>query len=121
MNLSLIDPFLLTQDYPETATHVLRSGHTSFVRFNRKGDLLAAGRVDGTIVIFDVETYGVARKLKGHRRQIYSLSWSRDGRYILSASQDCKCIIWDLQDGSILRDVRMGAPCYVAELHPWNP
>lgn len=120
MNLSLVDPFVLAQDYPESTTGSLRSGHATCVRFNRKGDLLAAGRVDGTVVIFDVETNGVARKLKGHTRQVQSLSWSRDGRYILTSSQDWKCILWDLQEGSILKSVKFEAPVYIAELHPLN-
>jgi COMPASS component SWD1 len=120
MNLALVDPFVLAQDYPESTTGSLRSGHATCVRFNRKGDLLAAGRVDGTVVIFDVETNGVARKLKGHTRQVQSLSWSRDGRYLLTSSQDWKCNLWDLRDGSILRSVKFEAPVYIAELHPWN-
>lgn len=33
-------------------------------------------QVDGTVVIFDVETNGVARKLKGHVRQIQSLRYT---------------------------------------------
>jgi COMPASS component SWD1 len=120
MNLSLTDPFVLAQDYPESTTASLRSGHATAVRFNRKGDFLASGRVDGTVVVFDVETLGVARKLRGHTRQIQSLSWSRDGRYLLSSSQDWKCVLWDLQDGSRLRTVRFGAPVYIAELHPFD-
>ncbi|KKK23382.1 hypothetical protein AOCH_003790 [Aspergillus ochraceoroseus] len=103
MNLSLIDPFVLAQEYPDTLSEKLRSGHATCLRFSRKGDYLASGRVDGTVVIFDVETNGVARKLEGHIRQIQSLStysWSRDGRYLLSSSQDWKCILWDLKDGS---------------------
>jgi WD40 repeat protein len=120
MNLSLTDPFVLAQDYPESTTGSLRSGHATCVRFNRKGDFLAAGRVDGTVVIFDVETNGVARKLKGHTRQVQSLSWSRDGRYLLTSSQDWKCNIWDLSTGGIVRSVRFEAPVYIAELHPWN-
>jgi COMPASS component SWD1 len=120
MNLALIDPFVLAQDYPESVTGSLRSGHATCVRYNRKGDLLASGRVDGTVVIFDVETNGVACKLKGHIRQIQSLSWSRNGRYLLSSSQDWKCILWDLQDGRALRTVRFDAPVYIAELHPFD-
>ncbi|PLB35293.1 Set1-mediated histone H3-K4 methylation subunit Swd1 [Aspergillus candidus] len=120
MNLSLIDPFVLAQDYPDTLTEKLRSGHATCLRFNRKGDYLASGRVDGTVVIFDIETNGVARKLRGHTRQIQSLSWSRDGRYLLSSSQDWKCILWDLKDGSRVRTVRFEAPVYIAELHPYN-
>ncbi|PWY92014.1 WD domain protein [Aspergillus heteromorphus CBS 117.55] len=120
MNLSLIDPFVLAQDYPDTLSEKLRSGHATCLRFNRKGDYLASGRADGTVVIFDVETNGVARKLRGHTRQIQSLSWSRDGRYLLSSSQDWKCILWDLKDGSRVRTVRFEAPVYIAELHPYN-
>ncbi|RDW87588.1 hypothetical protein BP5796_03282 [Coleophoma crateriformis] len=91
MNLALSDPFVLAQDYPEQTTGSLRSGHATSVRFNRKGDCLAVGRVDGTVVIFDVETQGIARKLKGHTRQVQSLCWSR-----------------------------FHAPVYIAELHPWD-
>jgi COMPASS component SWD1 len=48
-------------------------GHATCLRFSHKGDFLAAGRLDGTIAIFDVDTNGVARKLRGHFRQIQSL------------------------------------------------
>ncbi|KLJ06150.1 hypothetical protein EMPG_10423 [Blastomyces silverae] len=120
MNLALIDPFVLAQDYPDALTGKLRAGHATCLRFNRKGDFLASGRVDGTVVIFDVETNGVARKLRGHSKQIQSLSWSRDGRYLLSSSQDWKCILWDMKDGSRVRTVRFEAPVYIAELHPFN-
>ena len=119
-NLALLDPFVLLQDYPESVTNYLRSGHSVIVRFNRQGDLLASGRVDGIVVVFDVETMGVACKLKGHTRQIQSLSWSRTGRYLLTAATDWKCILWDLQDGSRLREVMFEAPVYSAELHPHN-
>ncbi|KAB8446168.1 hypothetical protein FH972_025150 [Carpinus fangiana] len=78
----------------------LGSGHAACIRFNRSGDLLASGRLDGTIVIFDIETNGVARKLRGHTRQ------------------DWKCVLWDLQDGSRLRTIRFTAPVFIAELHP---
>lgn len=32
---------------------------------------------DGTVVVFDVETNGVARKLRGHTRQIQSLRYDK--------------------------------------------
>ena len=120
MNLSLIDPFVLAQDYPEQTDISLRSGHSTSVRFSRNGDFLASGRSDGTIVIFDVETNQKARKLKGHIRPIQSLSWSRDGRYLLSSSQDWRVILWDLNDGSKFRTVRFEVPVYIAEMHPWD-
>lgn len=119
MNLLLSDDYLL-QDYPENITNTIRSGHTTCLRFNRKGDYLASGRVDGTVVVWDLETMGVARKLRGHRAAITSLSWSRCGQYLLSACQGWRAVLWDLQNGARYREVRFRGPIYTAELHPWN-
>ncbi|TPX19057.1 uncharacterized protein E0L32_011218 [Thyridium curvatum] len=85
MNLLLSDDYLL-QDYPENITNTIRSGHSTCLRFNRNGDFLASGRVDGTVVVWDLETMGVARKLRGHSKSITSLSWSRCGRHQFVAS-----------------------------------
>ncbi len=119
MNLLLSDDYLL-QDYPENITNTIRSGHTTCLRFNRKGDYLASGRVDGTVVVWDLETMGVAQKLRGHRAAITSLSWSRCGRFLLSACQGWRAVLWDLEDGTRFREVRFRAPIYTAELNPWN-
>ncbi|PHH67041.1 hypothetical protein CDD81_4436 [Ophiocordyceps australis] len=119
MNLLLSDDYLL-QDYPDSITSSIRSGHATMLRFNRKGDYLASGRVDGTVVVWDLDTMGVARKLRGHHKSITFISWSRCGRYLLSTCQGWQAILWDLDDGSRLRQVRFRAPAYMAELHPWN-
>ncbi|OAG07794.1 WD40 repeat-like protein [Paraphaeosphaeria sporulosa] len=120
MNLSLVDPFVLAQDCPEVITGRLRSGHSTSIRFSHRGDLLASGRHDGIVVVFDIETNGVARKLRGHTRQIQSLSWSTNDRFLLSAGQDWKCVLWDLKDGSRVRTVRFESAIFIAELHPKN-
>lgn len=73
---------------------------------------------DGIVVIFDIETNGVARKLRGHTRQVQSLSWSMNDRYLLSSGQDWKVVLWDLKDGSRVRTVRFEAAIFIAELHP---
>ncbi|TKA74026.1 hypothetical protein B0A55_06179 [Friedmanniomyces simplex] len=123
MNLPLTDPVLLAQDIPDSLVARLRSsGQAVCLRFSWKGDLLASGTAKGTIAIFDLETNGVARKLKGHTngRTVQSLSWEKSGRYLLSSSIDWKVILWDLKDGSRVRVVSLGAPVYIAELHPQN-
>lgn len=120
MNRLINDDYLRLQDYPEHITNTIRSGHSTCVRFNRKGDYLASGRVDGTVVIWDLDTMGVARKLRGHAKSVSSLSWSPCGRYLLSTSHACDAILWRLQDGSRYRTVgfRYNAPVFAAELHP---
>jgi WD40 repeat protein len=45
-------------------------------------------------------------------------SWSRDGRYLLSAARDWKCVLWDLKDGSRVRTVILDGPIWSADLHP---
>ena len=123
MNLPLTDPVLLAADIPETLTARLRSsGQAVCIRFSHRGDLLASGTAKGSIAIFDLETNGVARKLKGHTagRTVQSLSWEKSGRYLLSSSIDWKVILWDLQDGGRVRVCNLGAPVYIAELHPQN-
>ncbi|KAK5714374.1 chromatin binding protein [Elasticomyces elasticus] len=123
MNLPLTDPVLLAQDIPESLVARLRSsGQAVCLRFSWAGDLLASGTAKGTIAIFDLETHGVARKLKGHTngRTVQSLSWEKSGRYLLSSSIDWKVILWDLKDGSRVRVLSLGAPVYIAELHPAN-
>ncbi|KAI5859081.1 WD40-repeat-containing domain protein [Tricharina praecox] len=122
MNLSLLDPFSLAQDYPESLISELRAGHSTCIRFNRKGDLLASGRIDGAIVLFDVETNSLARILRGHQRQVQYFSWSPCGRYLLSCSQDFRVIRWDLTKSGLeaSRTVRFQAPVYCAEFHPKN-
>ncbi|KAK9479719.1 WD40-repeat-containing domain protein [Lipomyces japonicus] len=118
MNLLLIDPFVLSQEYPEHIAHTLHYGRSCFIKFNRKGDYLASGLTDGTIIIFDFDTYGIAKILRGHTRPIQSLSWSRDGRYLLSSSRDWKCILWDLKEGNRVRTIRFETAIWGAELHP---
>lgn len=120
MNLSL-DPFLFSQEYPESLTRTLSWGHSVCVRFNRTGEYLASGLADGNVVIYDYDTYGVAKILQGHAAAIQSLSWSHDGRYILSACRDWKCILWDLKDEEPKRTINFGTPVLGAMLHPKDP
>lgn len=49
-----------------------------------------------------------------------TISWSREGRYLLSSSQDCRAFLWDLQTQERIRIVKFEAPIYMAELHPYN-
>ena len=55
-----------------------------------------------------------------HLQVAHCGSWSRDGQFLLSSSQDSKCVLWDLNNGKRLRVVRFEAPVYIAELHPSN-
>ncbi|ORX40967.1 WD40-repeat-containing domain protein [Kockovaella imperatae] len=143
----LLNPF--AQKYPETVDCNLPSQSTC-CRFNNSGPFaghyLAAGGSDGLIEIWDVETRDIIRTLEGHVKSIGSICWSRNNRYLLSASLDSTCVVWDLSimDNPALsprtpldsphssssvsviapstrsRTIRFDAPVAMAEFHPRN-
>jgi eukaryotic-like serine/threonine-protein kinase len=51
------------------------------------------------IKLIDVAT-GAVRDLRGHTDANYTLQWSRDGRRLLSASDDATARVWTVADGS---------------------
>ncbi|KAG0227251.1 hypothetical protein BGW42_003096, partial [Actinomortierella wolfii] len=116
MNLELLDPF--EQDFPEVIEDTLEDGPAVIVKFNRRGTLLAAGCSDGRIVVWDFDTRGVARSLVGHVKTVTSLSWSRNGRLLLSSSLDWSCIVWDLLTGTKLHTIRFDTAVFNAQFHP---
>ncbi|KKA24239.1 WD domain-containing protein [Rasamsonia emersonii CBS 393.64] len=113
MNLSLVDPFVLAQDYPDTLTGKLSMISVFFFcsPITRNPSYLPKLQEAATQLVYGSIAKGITSHLGG---------WSRCGRYLLSSSQDWKCILWDMKDGSRVRSVRFEAPVYIAELHPYN-
>ena len=52
--------------------------------------------------MWDVETGQLLLRLRGHRRQILDLAYSRDGRRIATASIDSTARVWDANTGEEL-------------------
>jgi len=62
--------------------------------------LQACAVVDGsTIILADLKD-GVQRTLQGHSSPVYSVSWSPDGRSIVSGSHDKSIKVWDVSRGT---------------------
>lgn len=131
MNLSLLDPFAVAKEFPETLTHTLSAGgHSVVIQFNHKGDYLASGLSDGSIIIYDLTSNAgtIAHLQKdSHSRPVTSICWSRDGRYLLSSSQDWTCKIWDLSkinqpvhQTAVIRSIKFDGPIWLAVFHPKN-
>ncbi|CCG84892.1 protein of unknown function [Taphrina deformans PYCC 5710] len=117
MNSLLSDPF--AQDYPESLLQTLTACQASCLRFSNTH--IACGTISGDVVLYDLLTFGPARILKGHCRTVQSVTWSRCGRYILSASRDWLCILWDLSTSKILYKVQLDAPVWMADISPESP
>ncbi|KAK6455779.1 chromatin binding protein [Scheffersomyces xylosifermentans] len=136
MNLSLQDPFAVAKEYPETLASTLHYGHSVVIQFNHKGDYLASGLSDGSILIYDlISNGGVIAHLAedSHTRPVTSISWSKCGRFILSSSQDWSCKLWDLSkvnsdeddvelelenSSAMIRTVKFDGPIWSASMHP---
>ncbi|KAK6202883.1 WD40-repeat-containing domain protein [Scheffersomyces amazonensis] len=146
MNLSLQDPFAVAKEYPETLVNTFQYGHSVIIQFNHKGDYLASGLSDGSIIIYDmISNGGVVAHLNEdcHIRPITSLSWSKCGRYLLTSSQDWYVKLWDLsringgndykdeekefgenesdigkEFSPVIRSIKFDGPIWMASMHP---
>ncbi|GAA6040189.1 hypothetical protein JCM8097_004172 [Rhodosporidiobolus ruineniae] len=127
-NLELLNPF--TTSFPEGFDSSVDVA-ALVARFNPRGvfagHYLAVGRLDGVVAILDFETKNIVRWLEGHVKQVTTVCWSSNSRYLLTASRDWNAIIWDLHasaadsvEGERRYTVRFDAPVTSADLHPRN-
>ncbi|KAI9340878.1 WD40-repeat-containing domain protein [Obelidium mucronatum] len=124
-NLAISD---VRTDFPEGVAYALDGdGQLAVCKFNdsRRFNLLAVGCYDGTVRIVDLDCKSFARDLAGHVAPVSSLSWSRNGQFLLSASKDWNCILWDLTDPMSPLSVkdcvlRFGSPVVMASMYTIN-
>uniref|UniRef100_A0A672MZJ4 WD repeat-containing protein 36-like n=1 Tax=Sinocyclocheilus grahami TaxID=75366 RepID=A0A672MZJ4_SINGR len=64
--------------------------------------MLAIALDDFTVHILDMETRRAVRRFSGHRGQINDMTFSPDGRWLITASMDCAIRTWDLPSGSLV-------------------
>lgn len=89
--------------------------------FNRLGTLLAVGCNDGRIVIWDFLTRGIAKHIPAHvNHPICSVSWSRDGHKLVTASLDNTIAIWRVLSAECLMRWKFPSPILRAQFNPRN-
>uniref|UniRef100_A0A1B6G611 Uncharacterized protein n=3 Tax=Proconiini TaxID=565685 RepID=A0A1B6G611_9HEMI len=119
MNLELLESF--GQNYPEEFDGALDCISLAVTcAFNKRGTLLAVGCNDGRIVIWDFLTRGIAKIISAHMHPVCSLSWSRNGFKLLSASTDNNVCIWDVLSGECEQKYRFPSPILKVQFHPRN-
>ncbi|KAG8633655.1 WD repeat-containing protein 36 isoform X2 [Manihot esculenta] len=64
--------------------------------YHRLNGLLATVADDLVIRLFDVEALRMVRKFEGHTDRVTDLSFSEDGKWLLSSSMDGSLRIWDV-------------------------
>lgn len=99
--------FEYDQAHSELRLLAVLPGHSHLIRslqFSPDGKLLAAGggrpALQGEMVLWDVETHQMVKKIEGHRDNIYGLSFAPDSHTLASCSYDRTVILWDVDSGS---------------------
>lgn len=69
------------------------------IAVNTVSNEIAIGYSDHMIRIFDLNTYVLKHTISGHTNSIFTLQYSADKNYLLSAGRDATIINWDVQTG----------------------
>ena len=66
-------------------------------------DTIAAGSQCGDIIFLNAVTGSQIAVLSGHTGEIYSLTFSSDGKLLVSGSADATIKLWDVQTGGVVK------------------
>ncbi|GLD56882.1 WD repeat-containing protein 36, partial [Lates japonicus] len=69
---------------------------------HRDSGMLALSLDDFTLLVVDIETRRVVRKFAGHHGNINDMTFSPDGRWLVTAAMDCTIRTWDLPCGCLV-------------------
>ncbi|XP_072228107.1 WD repeat-containing protein 36 [Leuresthes tenuis] len=72
------------------------------IKLHRDSGMLALALDDFTLVIVDIETRRVVRKFAGHHGNINDMTFSPDGRWLVTVAMDCTVRTWDIPAGSLV-------------------
>ncbi|XP_061886890.1 WD repeat-containing protein 36 [Entelurus aequoreus] len=81
------------------------------MKLHRDSGMLAVALDDFTVLIVDIETKRVVRKFAGHHGNTNDMTFSPDGRWLVTAGMDCTIRTWDLPSGSLV-------DCFLVSMAP---
>jgi WD40 repeat protein len=77
--------------------------------FSTDGVFLAAGCVNGVVVIWETATRRARATLRGHAGIVNGLAFSPDGRSLATADNDGTLCVWDVATGQLRSSARGGS------------
>lgn len=118
----------LAEHYAFCGMHHLFDRHTDAImalKFaNDDKTRLASASRDGSISVFNLtsEPPSLVCILRGHSRAVNDFDWSVANDFIVSASSDGSCRLWDPSSGACLREIHdaSGARTLCCRFHPDN-
>uniref|UniRef100_A0A8C5UH47 WD repeat domain 36 n=1 Tax=Malurus cyaneus samueli TaxID=2593467 RepID=A0A8C5UH47_9PASS len=75
------------------------SSSPSGILLHRDSGILGIAFDDFTISVLDIETRKIVRTFSGHHGRINDMTFSPDGRWLITSSMDCSIKTWDLPSG----------------------
>ena len=97
----------------ESVASFVRTSVINSVAFSPDSTRLVLGQADGDVVLAEIEiddasgavTVSHLRTLAGHTAAVNSVAFSPGGAQVLSGSSDRRALLWNIADGTILREL----------------
>ena len=89
--------------------------------FSPDGLNIVWGEPSGDIILADFTTGDVVMTFSGHTAAVNDLAFSPDGSELLSGSDDHHAILWNVADGTVLRDWEQTAEVNAVDISPFDP
>jgi len=83
------------------------------VRYAPNGEKFASGGADGKLVVYDGKTGDKLDEIhlngkSAHNGSIFSLAWDPTSKFILTASGDKTCRVWNADEKSLVKEFKFG-------------
>ena len=76
------------------------------MHWHPKGPVLAFGSVDGAVWVYHAQNVDKNMSFFGHTDSVSCGSFTYDGKYLISGSEDSTSKVWDLKNQSLLHTIK---------------
>lgn len=81
-------------------------------RFSPKGDRIACGCESGNVYLWDIDDPDNPTVLKGHKDDVFSVTFSPDGQRLFSFDHGQKVCVWDLESCQEIKESTLRFPYF---------
>ncbi|ODV88979.1 hypothetical protein CANCADRAFT_132560 [Tortispora caseinolytica NRRL Y-17796] len=91
-------------NFPTVTTHelVYHSNEVWYAQFSHDGKKLASASKDGTVAIWDLDSFSLLHVLDDHSDSVTYIGWSPDDSMMLTCSRDTTVKLWDMTDYTLM-------------------